>query len=358
MDIGTVDQADQEAQMKIEDPPNSDTTCSPASSNRGKDQSCATTEENERKTVQLAALKDLLQSAKTAATGKDSLKEFCSQSCLASFNDKNNDATQKPSQSVGPQSLCSVCSRCCISKHDVIMNGTVHKMCSDACFKNFRTAKNLSMACCANCGNYCHNKPMLLQMDGSGQVLCNAECLAKYKQEKVRNSQKQESFCTMLPIESSQRQTAVPIRPRRDSSKQPQKLNCSQCSCHITSKPEVIQNKGKLVFVCSAKCSEEFKKANSVTSLCESCKMEKITAEAEKINNKDCFFCSDECKVLFRQKLAESWGKHCRSCGYCCSMSEKLVTAMYGGSAEEFCSEDCRSKYTLLFCHVSKLHCS
>lgn len=35
MDIGTVDQADQEAQMKIEDPPNSDTTCSPASSNRG-----------------------------------------------------------------------------------------------------------------------------------------------------------------------------------------------------------------------------------------------------------------------------------------------------------------------------------
>lgn len=35
MDIGTVDQADQEAQMKIEDPPNSDTTCSPASSNPG-----------------------------------------------------------------------------------------------------------------------------------------------------------------------------------------------------------------------------------------------------------------------------------------------------------------------------------
>lgn len=35
MDIGTVDQADQEAQMKIEDPLNLDTACSPASSNRG-----------------------------------------------------------------------------------------------------------------------------------------------------------------------------------------------------------------------------------------------------------------------------------------------------------------------------------
>lgn len=64
------------------------------------------------------------------------------------------------------------------------------------------------------------------------------------------------------------------------------------------------------------------------------------------------------CKVLFRQKLAKTWGKHCKSCEYCYSMSKKLVTATYGGSTEEFCSDDCRSKYTMLFCHVSKLHCS
>lgn len=36
MDIGTVDQVDQEAQMKGEDPLNLDTNCSPASFNRGK----------------------------------------------------------------------------------------------------------------------------------------------------------------------------------------------------------------------------------------------------------------------------------------------------------------------------------
>lgn len=64
------------------------------------------------------------------------------------------------------------------------------------------------------------------------------------------------------------------------------------------------------------------------------------------------------CKVLYRQKLAKTWGKHCKSCEYCSSMSKKLVTATYGGSTEEFCSDDCRSKYTMLFCHVSKLHYS
>eukprot|EP00066_Takifugu_rubripes_P017877 XP_011607143.1 PREDICTED: zinc finger MYM-type protein 4-like [Takifugu rubripes] len=373
--------------------------------------------------------------------GKDTLKEFCTQSCLTSFNEKNNNATQKPSQTVGLQSCCSMCSKCCISKHDVVLNGTVHKLCSDACFKWFRTVKKLSMACCANCGNYCHNKPLLLQLDGSSQTLCNAECLAKYKektkvsqpcmlcqaarmledmvdnkndddsvnlfcssscvmaykvqtvsasatrlncdnceknrvpayhlamsdtsirnfctlscvmafQEKLRQSQKQESSFTKLPIGSSH--TATPTQPRGDLSRQHQKLNCFQCSCHITSKPEVIQIKGKLVFVCSVKCCEELKKANCLTSLCENCKIEKITTNAKRINNKDCFFCSDECKVLFRRELTKSWGRHCNSCVYCHALSQKLVTATYGGSTEEFCSEDCRSKYTMLFCHVAK----
>ena len=63
---------------------------------------------------------------------------------------------------------------------------------------------------------------------------------------------------------------------------------------------------------------------------------------------------SQGCKLLFRHDLTKNWGKHCHSCVYCHSVSKKLVTAQYGGSTEEFCSEECRSKYTMLFCHVSK----
>lgn len=64
------------------------------------------------------------------------------------------------------------------------------------------------------------------------------------------------------------------------------------------------------------------------------------------------------CKLLFRHDLTKNWGKHCNSCIYCHSVSKKLVTAQYGSSTEEFCSEECRSKYTMLFCHVSKPQCS
>uniref|UniRef100_UPI0037E71B6F zinc finger MYM-type protein 4-like n=1 Tax=Semicossyphus pulcher TaxID=241346 RepID=UPI0037E71B6F len=374
---------------------------------------------------------------------KGAMKEFCSQTCLTAFNYKKNPANFRPSsnpkettQPTAPQSLCSMCTRYCVSKHEVILSGSVHKICSDACFNRFRTVNNLSMAGCANCGSYCHNKPIMLKLEDANKTLCNQECLAKYKektktthscsmcrtkrplsemvdnknkddsvnlfcssscvmaykvqtvsasgsrlncdncgkntvpsyhlamsdtsirnfcslpcvmafQERFKKSQKQVNVFTKLPIGSNQIQAVEPAEGHP-------KLNCPQCSRSITFKPELIQIKDKLVFVCSVECSHEFKKANSVTSLCEYCKIEKITRDAKRINNKDCFFCSDGCKLLFRHDLTKSWRKHCSSCVYCHRMSKKLVTAQYGGSTEEFCSEECRSKYTMLFCHVAK----
>lgn len=68
------------------------------------------------------------------------------------------------------------------SKHEVILSGAVHKLCSDACFQRFRTVNNLSMAGCANCGSFCHNKPLMLKLDDSSKTVCNTECLTKYKE--------------------------------------------------------------------------------------------------------------------------------------------------------------------------------
>lgn len=72
----------------------------------------------------------------------------------------------------------------------------------------------------------------------------------------------------------------------------------------------------------------------------------------------DWLFCDTGCKLLFRHETSKNWGKHCHSCTYCNCVSKKLVTAQYGGSVEEFCSEECRKKYTMLFCHVSRVDCT
>ncbi|KAM8841688.1 zinc finger MYM-type protein 4 isoform 2-T3 [Spinachia spinachia] len=381
---------------------------------------------------------------------KGTVREFCSQNCLTSFNCKKNisdfrisaaiKTTPKP---IFPRSLCSMCTKYCTSKHEVILSGSVHKICSDSCFNRFRAVNKLSMAGCANCGSYCHSRPLMLKMEDCNKTLCNAECLAKYKentkitkpctmcrtsrllvemvdnknsddsvnlfcssscvmafkvqtvsasgarlncdscentsvpayhlamsdtsirnfctlpcvvafQEKFKKSQKQVNVFTKLPVSSTQIQTGSPIQTLQDVPKGPLKLNCSQCDRIIAFKPELLQIKDKLVFFCGADCAHEYKKDNFVTSLCEYCKIDRITSEAKRVNNRDCYFCSDGCKLLFRHEMIKKWGKHCHSCVYCHAMSQKLVTAQYGGSTEEFCSDGCRSKYTMLFCHVAK----
>ncbi|KAG7500671.1 hypothetical protein JOB18_025701 [Solea senegalensis] len=378
-----------------------------------------------------------------APDAKGTTKECCSQSCLTSFNYKRKASASKSAQPKGPQSLCSMCNRFCSSKHEVILSDNVHKLCSDACFSRFRSLRNLAMAGCANCGSYCHSKPLLLKMEGGNKTLCNATCLAKYKektmvtqpctmcrttrllsetvdnknnddsvnlfcssscvmafmvqtvsasgarvscdncaknsmpayhlamsdttirnfcslpcvmafQEKFKKSPKQVNVFTKLPVGSSQIQSVTSTQPERDVSKEPPILDCGQCHRNINFKPEIIQIKDKMLFMCSVECCQEYKTANFVMSLCDYCKVEKITRDVKRIHKKDCYFCSDGCKLLFKHDLAKNWGKHCSSCVYCHCVSKKLVTAQYGGSTEEFCSEECRSKYTMLFCHVAK----
>ncbi|XP_061903355.1 zinc finger MYM-type protein 4 isoform X2 [Entelurus aequoreus] len=372
------------------------------------------------------------------------MKGFCSQACLNAFNRKRSTRSAKAkllgSAGLPGQTACSMCARFSVSKHEVVLSGTVHRMCSDSCFKRFRTTNHLSMAGCANCGTFCHTSPLLLKMEGSSKTLCNIDCLTKYKsktkitlpcsmcrsprlladmvhnqstddsvslfcssscvmafmvqsvsssgahlncdncgkhtvpayhlamsdttirnfctltcvmefQEKFKMKQKQASIFPKLSVASGQDQSATPHPLPLTTSAA---LNCAQCALKITSKPQVIQIENKMLFACDMSCAEQFKIANNITSRCEYCKRDKICQEVKRINSKDVYFCGGGCKLLYENELEKSWGKHCKSCCYCRCVSKKLVTALYGGSTEQFCSEDCRTKYTMLFCHVAK----
>ncbi|XP_024151010.1 zinc finger MYM-type protein 4 isoform X1 [Oryzias melastigma] len=372
--------------------------------------------------------------------GKGTMQSFCSQSCLSTFKTRKSSGTSQTPQN---QFLCSICTQFGTTKHEVVLKGVVHKMCSDACFSHFRILNSLSMSGCASCGSCSHNKPLMLKMDSGCKTLCNTECLAKFKektkisqpctmcrtprllgqmienknvddsvnlfcstscvmafkvqsvsssgaqincdscgktavpsyhlamsdtsirnfcslpcvmafQEKFKKSQGKVDFFPKLPNESSQAKVAASPQPPPQTAKNTLELKCFQCDQIIMFKPEYFQIKDKIVFLCSSNCTNEYKKANFVMSLCEYCKIEKVAKEVKRINNKICHFCSDGCKLLFRHETSKNWGKHCHSCTYCNCVSKKLVTAQYGGSVEEFCSEECRKKYTMLFCHMAK----
>ncbi|XP_020356056.2 zinc finger MYM-type protein 4 isoform X2 [Oncorhynchus kisutch] len=369
------------------------------------------------------------------------VKDFCSQTCLSSFNFKRNSAVSTLSSSLSTMTgavKCSMCKKACISKHEVIFQGSMHRLCSEVCFTRFRSTNKLSMNSCQSCNNYCYGKVTVLVMQGVNKTFCSAGCVTTFKQkakksvactmcrnfrapvemvdsadsdgklemfcstgcvtahkvQTVSSSGAQvecntcgqktvpsfhlamsdgsiRNFCTMNCVVTFQDQfnksnsqsqmnvtpgtgtTAAPGQTR-DRGSQGTRLPCFQCHRLFSSKPELIQFKDKMVFLCSVNCSEEYRKINYEMARCEYCKIEKPAKEVKRINNRDYTFCSEGCKLLYKHDLTKRWGKHCRTCAYCASTAQEAVTGQYGGRVEEFCSDECKSHYTLLFCQVAK----
>eukprot|EP00063_Salmo_salar_P058175 XP_014033010.1 PREDICTED: zinc finger MYM-type protein 4-like isoform X3 [Salmo salar] len=370
------------------------------------------------------------------------VKDFCSQTCLSSFNFKRNSAVSTLSSSLSTMTgavKCSMCKKACVSKHEVIFQGSMHKLCSEVCFTRFRSTNKLSMNSCQSCNNYCYGKVTVLVVqgvnktfcsvgcvttfkqkakkpvacamcrnfrslvemvdsadsDGKLEMFCSTGCVTAYKVQTVSSSgarvecntcgQKTvpsfhlamsdgsiRNFCTMNCVVTFQDQfnksntqsqinvapstgsTAPPAAQTRDKVSQGTRLPCFQCHRLFSSKPELIQFKDKMVFLCSVNCSEEYRKINYEMARCEYCKIEKPAKEVKRINKRDYTFCSEGCKLLYKHDLTKRWGKHCRICAYCASTAQKAVTGQYGGKMEEFCSDECKSHYTLLFCQVAK----
>ncbi|XP_040928788.1 uncharacterized protein LOC114865608 isoform X2 [Betta splendens] len=110
--------------------------------------------------------------------GDGTVKDFCSRACLSSFNYKTFVSTKVPLVAVGSHSMCSICGRYCISKHEVLQQDIVHKMCSDPCFRRFSNLRKVTV--CTNCQSQSSTCLKLTLEDGN-KALC-PECVAQFKQ--------------------------------------------------------------------------------------------------------------------------------------------------------------------------------
>ncbi|KFV86854.1 Zinc finger MYM-type protein 4, partial [Struthio camelus australis] len=404
----------------------------------------------------------------------NSSKDFCSQSCLSTYELKRKPVVTIHTNSISTK--CSMCQKNAVIRHEVNYQNVVHKLCSDACFSKFRSANNLTMNCCENCGGYCYSgsgQCHMLQIEGQSKKFCSSTCVTAYKQksakitpcalckslrssaemiESTNNLGKTELFCSVnclsayrvklvtsagvqvqcnscktsaIPqyhlamsdgsirnfcsyscvvafqnlfnkpagmnssvVHLSQGQVIVSIpsgatvsaggttstvSPSSMSSSaaaglqrlaaQSQqvtfartvvKLRCQHCNRLFATKPELLDYKGKMFQFCGKTCCDEYKKRSSVMAMCEYCKIEKIIKETVRFSGIDKPFCSEGCKLLYKHDLAKRWGSHCKMCSYCLQASPKLVQNHFGGKMEEFCSEECMSKFTVLFYQMAK----
>ncbi|XP_076864669.1 zinc finger MYM-type protein 4 isoform X2 [Brachyhypopomus gauderio] len=383
------------------------------------------------------------------------VKDFCSQKCLSAFNYKRDGANSvlKADQKT---IKCSTCQKACTMKHEVNFMGSVHKLCSDTCFNQFRASNKLTMNCCVHCGGYCYKgesqcptlllegtvkrfcgqycvtsfkkkytkpvpctmcrsyRPIMemvenVNLEACKELFCSSACVTAHKVQTVSssgatlecnnckqvqvpqyhlamsdgtirnfccfscvvafqdsfnksNSQNQLNVAPSLTVAVAPPKTAPP-KPVPGESKASGALNvpavtkvpCVQCQRSFFRKPELLDFKGKMYLFCDKACIDEFRRANYIMAQCVYCKIDKVVKEVKTINNVNCSFCSEGCKLLYKHDLAKRWGKqHCRSCLYCSGTSQFVVTSVFGGKKEEFCGNECLSQYTLLFCEVAK----
>ncbi|MCI4395437.1 hypothetical protein PGIGA_G00180420 [Pangasianodon gigas] len=379
-----------------------------------------------------------------------SLKDFCSQKCLSAFNYKRDSANSALA------TKCSMCQKACTIRHEVNFMGSVHKLCGDACFHQFRASNKLSMNCCVTCGGYCYSgegKSPSLLVDGTTKKFCSQSCISTFKKkytkvvpctmcrvyrtitemvENINSEGSTELFCSSACVTAHKVQTvsssgsalecnhckkvlvpqyhlamsdgsirnfccftcvisfqdafnktntqsnqlnvapslstahsksAPAVQSVSAESSSPNltqcpsvtKFSCAQCQRLFFSKPELLEYKGKMYVFCDKTCIDEFRRTHFIMAQCVYCKIEKVVKEVKRINNVDCSFCSEGCKLLYKHDLAKRWGKrHCRNCLYCSSTSQTVMTSIFSGKQEEFCGNECLSQYTLLFCEVAK----
>ncbi|XP_061176722.1 zinc finger MYM-type protein 4-like isoform X2 [Saccostrea echinata] len=143
--------------------------------------------------------KDISKStdAFVAPVGKEgTFKDFCSQLCLQKYEDKTNcdveivgvEKAQKSKVLPKGEFPCSVCKKHSTVKHEIRLEGKVHRLCSDPCFSAFQYANKLTMNSCDNCGTYCYGDgaPQFIQFEGQQKRFCSYVCVNKFKSEKKK----------------------------------------------------------------------------------------------------------------------------------------------------------------------------
>ncbi|XP_037005248.2 zinc finger MYM-type protein 6 isoform X4 [Artibeus jamaicensis] len=279
--------------------------------------------------------KSLRPSAEMIETTNDSGKTelFCSINCLSAYRVKTVISS-------GVQVSCHSCKTSAISRYHLAMSsGTIYSFCSSSCVVAFQNV---------------FNKP---KGTNSSAVPLSQGQVSPPSQSTASAGGGNTSGVSPSPITSSAAaglQSLAAHSQQVASTHAVVKLKCQHCNHLFATKPELLFYKSKMFLFCGKTCSDDYKKKNKVIAMCDYCKLQKIIKETVRFSGVDKPFCSEVCKYLSARDFGELWGNYCRMCSYCLQTSPNLVENRLEGKLEEFCCEDCMSKYTVLFYQMAK----
>ncbi|KAJ8352603.1 hypothetical protein SKAU_G00240790 [Synaphobranchus kaupii] len=266
-------------------------------------------------------------------------KRFCSQNCVRDYK-----------QTHGKMTHCTGCRTTCRSfdvTHCIGPSGAMEPYCSTACMAKSKSTSDVvsTVANTVTAEPTCHfcKRSSLPQYqatlpEGTVYNFCSSSCVTKFQSANMQTLNGQ----TMASAPSGVQ------------------LKCNYCRGAFSLKPQILEWEDKVYQFCSKTCCEDYKKLHCIVTFCEYCQEERTLHETVSFSGVKRPFCSEGCKLLYKQDFAKRLGLKCVTCNYCTQMCKRGVTKEVDNLQREFCSEACSKKfndwyYKALRCDCCKL---
>ncbi|MED6283841.1 hypothetical protein CHARACLAT_013107, partial [Characodon lateralis] len=350
----------------------------------------------------------------------ESFQEFCTTGCLGAYENKNNppktglknkctvcgkltEIRHEVSFKNVTHKICSdtcfnvyrkanglimnCCEQCgdylpsrASANHFLLVDGQQKRFCCQNCIRDYKQAHS-KLACCMTCKTLIKTGEVLQSLGAGGCMssYCSVSCMNKGKLTSFINKEPSCHFCkrsslpqyqatlpegNILNFCSSQcvtkfqnatlQTTSNGQTPLSNSSAQ---LKCNYCRGAFSLKPEVLEWQDKVYQFCSKTCCEDYKKLHCIVTFCEYCQEEKTLHEMVKFSGVKKPFCSEGCKLLFKQDFIRRLGLKCVSCNHCSQLCKRGITQQLGGMTRDFCSEACSKTFSDWYYKAARCDC-
>ncbi|XP_061782084.1 zinc finger MYM-type protein 2 isoform X2 [Nerophis lumbriciformis] len=351
----------------------------------------------------------------------ESFQEFCSTGCLGAYENKQNvpksihktkctvcgkltEIRHEVSFKTVTHKICSdmcfnvyrranglimnCCEQCgdylpnrASANHFLLVDGQQKRFCCQNCIRDFKQA-NSKLASCLTCKTLIKTGEVVLGLgaDGAMGSYCSANCMNKAKLSAVtfHNAEPTCHFCkrTSLPqyqatlaegnvlnfcssqcvtkFQNTTLQTATNGQTALSDAVQ---LKCNYCRGAFSMKPQTLEWEDKVYHFCSKVCCDDYKKLHCIVTVCEYCQEEKTLHETLKFSGEKKPFCSEGCKLLYKQDFIRRLGLKCVSCNNCNQMCKRAVTRQLGGMTRDFCGEECGKKFDDWYHKAARCDC-
>uniref|UniRef100_A0A674NWL8 Zinc finger MYM-type containing 2 n=1 Tax=Takifugu rubripes TaxID=31033 RepID=A0A674NWL8_TAKRU len=270
------------------------------------------------------------------------------------------------------------------ANHFLLVDGQQKRFCCQNCIRDFKQAHS-KLATCQTCKTLIKTGEVLhgLGVGGVMGSFCSVNCLNKGKLTTAsfvateptchfckRNSLPQYqatlpegnvlNFCSsqcVTKFQNATLQTATNGQLPLSTAADTVQLKCNYCRGAFSLKPETLEWEDKMYQFCSKVCCEDYKKLHCIVTFCEYCQEERTLHETVKFSGVKRPFCSEGCKLLFKQDFIKRLGLKCVSCNHCNQLCKKSITRQFGGTTRDFCSETCAKKFHDWFYKAARCDC-